>query len=64
MENGGIMKSFDEFKSEFRDKLLNELEKRIKMPLDCKRHDIRRVRSSSFLTAYMKHVQGGTMITR
>ncbi|XME04437.1 hypothetical protein QYZ88_016015 [Lachnospiraceae bacterium C1.1] len=43
MENGGIMKSFDEFKSEFRDKLLNELEKRIKMPLDCKRHDISKV---------------------
>ena len=43
MENGRIMKSFDEFKSEFRDKLLNELEKRIKMPLDCKRHDISKV---------------------
>ncbi len=43
MENGGIMKSFDEFKSEFRDKLLNELEKRIKMPLDCRRHDISKV---------------------
>ena len=40
MGNGEILMSYDDFKSELRDKLLNELEKRVGMPLECRRHDI------------------------
>ena len=43
MGNGEILMSYDDFKSELRDKLLNELEKCVGMPLECRRHDIDKV---------------------